>query len=85
MVKAMSARSTAPQIVAAVARDNTGPDAEHRILLRLSMMSGTTWHWGDSGCASVIQTFHKMSVVFLRVGSQVYTARRRMQIMSESC
>ena len=33
-----------PPIVAAVARDNTGPDAEHRILLRLSMMSGTTGH-----------------------------------------
>ena len=50
MVKAVSARSTAPRIVAAMARDNTGPYAEHHVSWRhrrVSRMFGTMSYWRD--------------------------------------
>ena len=48
--EAMSARSTAPRIVAAVARDSKGPSTEHQVSWRhwrLSRVSGTMSYWRD--------------------------------------
>ena len=64
--EAMSARSTAPRIVAAVARDSTGPCSEHQVSWRhgrLSRICGTMAYWRDEGCVSVMRTFNAMFVV----------------------